>query len=291
MLSEFFKLKNASGKFILLLVFICFSQSKLLLCQIEISEEFKLAKANWLAANNQQAEEGFKAVVKRSKNLEILAQSYYYLADIHHARGDFLKAIEYDKKILEMDLPSSTPKHSNMNGDHLKHLACSTLADLHLSLNRFKDAIRYLNLELTDYSSEKSLVNFGPFKPPAMFKSFDAKRWADAYIGLGQYDSAAIALLPYAFGENPENRIVFEKFCEIISKAFSSVYAKSEVKKMLLSQPIIDKENKTIRITIFNKNLAIPNDESLRMYYISDETLNDFLINSNPIKYLLSIEW
>lgn len=132
----------------------------------------------------------------------------------------------------------------------------------------------------------------GPFQEPYFAACFTAKRWASAYVGQKKYDSALLVLLPYAFGEEKINRLVFEKFCEVVPKVFSSKYnAEAEVNKMIESNPQINKVKKTIDITFLNKLITIPNDDSLSLHLINGETLKDFLFNSNPIKFLLTGGW
>ncbi|MFM7856840.1 MAG: tetratricopeptide repeat protein, partial [Flammeovirgaceae bacterium] len=132
------------GKQSLLLFFVL---SYGLVCsQSTTDKAFIKAKEEWLTANSF-AEESFKTLIMSTSDPEILAQSYYYLGDVYHARGDFREAVENNKKVLGFRLPSGILKHANLNGDHLKHLACSTLADLYLSLENFDEALVYLKLE------------------------------------------------------------------------------------------------------------------------------------------------
>lgn len=277
------------GKQILLLLFIL--SSSLTFGQNNVDKAFVKAKEEWLTASNL-AEESFRTLVKSTNDPEILAQSYYYLGDLYHARGDFNEAIANNKKVLGFKLPSKILKYAKLNGDHLKHLACSALADLYLSVENFDEALLYLKLETTEYSIKNSKMVNGPFQEPYFAACFTAKRWASAYVGQKKYDSALLVLLPYAFGEEKINRLVFEKFCEAVPKVFSSKYnAEAEVNKMIESNPQINNVKKTIDITFLNKRISIPNDDSLSLYLINKETLKDFLFNSNPIKFLLTGGW
>lgn len=256
-----------------------------------VKQEFLLAKADWIAANNNTAEASFLRIVKKSRDIEILAQSNYYLAVINQARNSYQNAILFYKRVLEFELPSKILKHANLNGNHLKHLACSSLVDIYLETEKFSEALHFLKYGITHYNLKDSEMSWGSFESPTWLACFEAKRWATAYAGLRNYDSAVLVLLPHAFGEDKANRLVFDKFCELVPKAFSSEMAKTEVKNMLMANPTINQDGKIIEIMIFNEIIKIPNDDSLRLYLINNETLKDFLLNSNPIKFLLSNEW
>ena len=257
-----------------------------------VYHEFEEAKGFWLGGEDSLSEDLFKSLEQKFQTEpEMLAQCYYYLGNINHVKGNFKAAIVYNKKILELDIGSEILKHSTLNGDHLKHLACSTLADIYLASDNYKEALFFLSLESTKYSTSNSETLSGHFIPPDFVHSLNAKRWGDAYSGLGKYDSAVFVLLPYSFGEDRANQLVFDKLRMVVTKAYDSATTRAETKKMLSAGHRVDLKNRIIEIDIFQKSIRIPIDNSLQMYFISQQTVRDFLLNSKPVQFLLSADW